>query len=656
MGLVVSKILDKKRKRDEEIELAKKPSLEKVLSTQFTILECQSKPGRSTKLYYLSKLDDPSKQLCCKAPMKSDDQMDHALLINEATKLERCQHPNVVKFIKLGRELQTPYLMMERVIGESLAEKIQRHNSNGFRQDHIAWLIYQIAGALEYVHSQGISHLDVKPSNIMVGQDDTVKLIDFGAAQYANEKPEIIEASLNYASPSFVKTGVGQPEDDVYSLAVIAYSLFTGEAPGRGCAVTRRGNKRPAQISKHVWSLLTSVTQAPRTHGFTPISFAQVLGQIDVKHMVSGAPIFTKLQNADLVLSRFKSSPMGFIERWKYLEITMIIAVLVLVATLVSRTFLFAPQPSSQDVLSSSQRDRNIINYSRDMSILMKDKPWIARENIAEYIRGMKTVSKGGSEYVGALFMRLQKQEKSRYLKYADWVDRQRTLAAETDAHLLIIKNRSQAIHEWLDKHNIKGDEQLDDLFLDLFTSVGSAMHKEQSASNLSLQPEQIVNAITANKLDLVNEYLDRSWEQSAAQSYYVSTELRDRSIELIQTKVRQLAAKQYYTRGLTILKNAKDVFVETDKFDDLEKQLSVDRGEYVLRRAVNSQQEFDVKSLQQAYEDIFQFSPLRAQEIKDELKADVENFLIRGRLGNRNRVSMRNIAMVLFPELTANG
>ena len=67
------------------------------------------------------------------------------MLTNEASRLEISQHPSVAGFIKVGHEFERPYLMYEWIEGESLAEKMERYSNKGFRHDHIAWLVYQLA-------------------------------------------------------------------------------------------------------------------------------------------------------------------------------------------------------------------------------------------------------------------------------------------------------------------------------------------------------------------------------------------------------------------------------------------------------------------------------------------------------------------------------
>lgn len=304
---LVSKAIDKKKANQRNLSKKQSPKLERVLLSQFEIIETIRPGNGRTTLYHLVKESEPEKHFCCKVPLEGASELACNMLVEEATRMELSQHPAVVDFIKLGTEFDRPYLMYQWAEGESLSQKLNRHQGKGFRADHIAWLIYQVAGALEYMHSKGICHLDIKPSNVILTEDDSVKLIDFGAARCARESSTDIELSPAYASPNYLKTTVADPQDDVYSLAMLAGHLFIGDSEQAAWKKLLLAKKRPSNIPRHTWSLLRSVIGRPRKHGLTPIRFAQQLSQLDLADFVltrNTAPLFVTMKNADLVLTQ----------------------------------------------------------------------------------------------------------------------------------------------------------------------------------------------------------------------------------------------------------------------------------------------------------------------------------------------------------------
>ncbi len=126
------------------------------------------------------------------------------------------------------------------------------------------------------MHTRGVCHLDIKPSNIIVTESDYVKLIDFGAARYVGESNTYAEASMSYASPAFIKSGVAQPQDDVYSLALLTGHLFLGAAFGDAWTTQLQTKKTTRFNPNHVWKLIKDICQQPpRQHRYTATSFAQ---------------------------------------------------------------------------------------------------------------------------------------------------------------------------------------------------------------------------------------------------------------------------------------------------------------------------------------------------------------------------------------------
>lgn len=147
----------------------------------------------------------------------------------EFRSLSRLQHPNLVEVYDFGLDDETPYFTMEFVEGDNLLEVVDQLSFEA-----IYVIAAQIALALDYIHSHGIIHHDVKTSNIMLqdGDINRVKLMDFGLARERNTQTEImIRGTVEYMAPEMVKEVPIDQRVDLYSLGVVLYQISTGQLP-----------------------------------------------------------------------------------------------------------------------------------------------------------------------------------------------------------------------------------------------------------------------------------------------------------------------------------------------------------------------------------------------------------------------------------------
>jgi len=164
-------------------------------------------------------------------------------LQREASKAQKLAHPNIVTVYDFSRDGTTVYMTMELMLGDSLAAKIRTLRHGGLSPEEARPLILEMAIGLAYAHKREIVHSDFKPGNVFLMRDGRVKLLDFGiarAAQHAeNAETEnaIFDAgdlgamTPTYASLEMMQGKPPHPADDVYALAVSAYTLLTGEHP-----------------------------------------------------------------------------------------------------------------------------------------------------------------------------------------------------------------------------------------------------------------------------------------------------------------------------------------------------------------------------------------------------------------------------------------
>lgn len=145
-------------------------------------------------------------------------------------------HGNIARIYDLHEEQDAPWAVMELVPGQTLRELLNQHGP--YPAIDVADLLDQVASALAHLHGRGMVHLDVKPENLLVVPDGTVKLIDFGLAQPLGRAAEPIGGAAfgtaAYLSPEQI---TGDPVDvasDVYTLACVTYELLTEQPPFGG--------------------------------------------------------------------------------------------------------------------------------------------------------------------------------------------------------------------------------------------------------------------------------------------------------------------------------------------------------------------------------------------------------------------------------------
>ncbi len=154
----------------------------------------------------------------------------------EARVLASLSHPNIVQVIDKGIERGNVFLVMEYVDGVSLRDVLSEKR---LPPVDALKIIPQLCDALEYAHGRGIVHRDVKPENILVGRDGTVKIADFGLAKIVGEGPagritrtNAVMGSLDYMAPEQrERSRDADHRADIYALGVVLYEMLTGELP-----------------------------------------------------------------------------------------------------------------------------------------------------------------------------------------------------------------------------------------------------------------------------------------------------------------------------------------------------------------------------------------------------------------------------------------
>lgn len=164
-----------------------------------------------------------------------EDEQFTARFISEAQTIATWRHDNIIQVYYAGHEDDLYYFVMEYIDGEDLTDYmyLRHHQGKLIHYDNVISILRATASGLDYAHSKGVIHRDVKPSNIMMGSDNRVVLMDFGLALDV-QKGTIGESfgTPHYIAPEQAQdasTAVAQ--SDQYALGVIAYEMLTGQVP-----------------------------------------------------------------------------------------------------------------------------------------------------------------------------------------------------------------------------------------------------------------------------------------------------------------------------------------------------------------------------------------------------------------------------------------
>jgi eukaryotic-like serine/threonine-protein kinase len=141
--------------------------------------------------------------------------------------------PSTVTIFDVGEHNGRPYIVMEYLPGGSLADRLEREGVQPVGRS-LAWL-RQAAAALDAAHANGIVHRDVKPGNLLLDDDDRVKVADFGVASAADlgsfTEAGTVVGTAGYLAPEQARGDRATPASDRYALAVLAFELLTGKRP-----------------------------------------------------------------------------------------------------------------------------------------------------------------------------------------------------------------------------------------------------------------------------------------------------------------------------------------------------------------------------------------------------------------------------------------
>ena len=200
-----------------------------ILANRYRIVERIGKGGMGEVFRGVDHVLE--REVAIKVLSERSDEVRQRFLL-EAQSMARLNHPNIVAVYDVGADANLSYIILEFVRGKTLRE-IDRKN---LAFDTAITMTIQVLEALQYAHSQGIIHRDIKPGNVMVGHDNVVKVMDFGLARRMSDISNLTQSgeivgTISYLPPERFLGKSGDRSSDLYSVGVLLYELLCGTLP-----------------------------------------------------------------------------------------------------------------------------------------------------------------------------------------------------------------------------------------------------------------------------------------------------------------------------------------------------------------------------------------------------------------------------------------
>ena len=213
----------------------KDPYIGKMLDNRYEILERIGTGGMA--IVYKAKCHRLNRLVAVKI-LKSDLAQDEDFRRRfnaESQAVAQLSHPNIVSVYDVSKGGDIEYIVMELIDGITLKQYMEKRGQLNWRES--LHFITQIMRGLSHAHSRGIVHRDIKPQNVMVLRDGSVKVADFGIACLENAAQTLTQealGSVHYISPEQARGDRTDARSDIYSAGVVLYEMLTGRLPFEG--------------------------------------------------------------------------------------------------------------------------------------------------------------------------------------------------------------------------------------------------------------------------------------------------------------------------------------------------------------------------------------------------------------------------------------
>jgi len=259
----------------------------------------------------------------------------------EAVAAARLTHPNIISVFDAGEDEGVRYIVMEHFEGATLRDLLGRNG--GMDPAQVLELILPVLAALAFAHSAGLTHRDVKPANILVGDDGRVKVTDFGIAKAAFDTYDLtatgaVIGTARYLSPEQVHDGEVDGRSDLYSLGVVLYEMLTGRPPFAGendlaTAMMRLSTAPlpPSAIRPGIPAALeTAVLRALARHPQDRFPSAEAMRAALERHAGWGKPAATRA--IPRTLQREAARPESTFRSWLLVPLVLLVLAALVVA------------------------------------------------------------------------------------------------------------------------------------------------------------------------------------------------------------------------------------------------------------------------------------------------------------------------------------
>lgn len=211
------------------------PQINEIIDDRYKILAVVGSGGMAYVYKAHDLITDKDVAIKMLRPERAGNKVNLYRFEREARAAASLNHQNIVKVINVGTFKGFPYMVNELITGQTLAQVLEVRGKFSFLE--ACDTMYQLCSAVMYAHSHGVIHRDIKPDNVFLTQDGTIKLGDFGIATFQNSGHVTATGNflgtIKYAPPELVTKNQGGPSErsDIYSIGITFFELITGRVP-----------------------------------------------------------------------------------------------------------------------------------------------------------------------------------------------------------------------------------------------------------------------------------------------------------------------------------------------------------------------------------------------------------------------------------------